>query len=271
MNFFSTFVFLLFFQVTIGLSNPGPTIIEDAAASFREWFHSPHMNISFVPPDLGKDLAHKAKEYAEEMLHDAATQIPSVSEKINEFKDTLSRIVVNAEGMGTILQDVDLEEFQKRFELQLSSSWEALNQEFSEPLPDNQTERYQQQAIVISAALEMIEDSLVEVCQFWKIPEADVRTKFDDIKPHLNHGLLVIANLVNNHPVLFEILLITLVLEILPESFILQLIVRFFGFGLLGPVKGSLAASAQRLFFGAVVKEGSWFSVLQRLGMKIWV
>lgn len=36
---------------------------------------------------------------------------------------------------------------------------------------EDQTERYQQQATVISGALEMIEYALVEVCQFWKIPE----------------------------------------------------------------------------------------------------
>lgn len=126
-------------------------------------------------------------------MDDAATQYASLSNKIHEFKETVSRIATSAEEMGAILQDVDLEQFQNRLEMELSRAWESLKEEFSEPLPEDQTKRYQQQAIVISRALEMIEDGLVDVCNIWKIPEAEVRTKFGDIRPHLNHGLLVIG------------------------------------------------------------------------------
>jgi len=55
---------------------------------------------------------------------------------------------------------------------------------------------------------------------------------------------------------------------IIPERFILSSILRLLGFGPLGPVKDSVAASGQRFFFGAVVTEGSWFAMLQRAGMK---
>jgi len=122
---------------------------------------------------------------------------------------------------------------------------------------------------MISRALNKTEDALVRVCSFWEIPETTVRTKFDDMKPHMNHFLLVVANLVNKHPILFETLLISGIILIIPESLILPPILRFFGFGPLGPVKDSFATFAQRFFFGAVVKEGSWFAKLQRAGMKI--
>ena len=46
---------------------------------------------------------------------------------------------------------------------------------------------------MISRALNKTEDALVNVCKYWEIPEASVRTKFDDIKPHMNHYLLIVG------------------------------------------------------------------------------
>ena len=70
----------------------------------------------------------------------------------------------------------------------------------------------------------------------------------------------------------------------IPESWILRPFVRMFGFGTGGPVKGTLkrqnhtfetqvdavgsaAAWMQRYFFGAEVPSGSWFAWLQAAGM----
>jgi len=153
---------------------------------------------SLVPPDFDfwdsvKDLGDKANEYQEKILKDVAVQYTSTAEKINELKETMSRVVSGAEGMRTILQDVSLEEFSNRLEVELSRVFEVLKEEISEPLPEDQTERYRQQAIRISRGLDMIEEALVIVCRFSKIPEADVRMKFGHIKPHINHALLIIG------------------------------------------------------------------------------
>ena len=103
-------------------------------------------------------------------------------------------IVSKAEAMTTaILQHVDLQEFQKQLQVKLAPAFEQLKQEFSEPLSEDQTERYQQQKIRIARALDMIEDAFVSACGILEIPEVDVRTKFDDIKPHVNHGLLIVG------------------------------------------------------------------------------
>jgi len=105
----------------------------------------------------------------------------------------MSRVVNSAEAMGTILQDVDLEEFQNIFEIELSRIFEELKKEFSEPLPEEQTERYRQLATTISQAVNGTEDALVNVCGFFNIPEADVRAHYGDIKPHINHALLIVG------------------------------------------------------------------------------
>ncbi|OSX55995.1 hypothetical protein POSPLADRAFT_1063127 [Postia placenta MAD-698-R-SB12] len=55
---------------------------------------------------------------------------------------------------------------------------------------------------------------------------------------------------------------------LIPEEWILDPLIQLFGIGPSGPEKGSIAAWAQRTFFGAEVKAGSWFSLLQSAGMK---
>jgi hypothetical protein len=39
----------------------------------------------------------------------------------------------------------------------------------------------------------MTEDALVEVCGHWQIPEDTVRTNFDQIKPHIINGVLIVG------------------------------------------------------------------------------
>lgn len=136
-----------------------------------------------------------------------------------------------------------------------------LKKEFSEPLPKDQTDRYQQRSTMVARALDTTEDALVNVCQVSRITGSAVRTKLCDIKPRLNHSLLIIANFVNNHPVLFETLLFS---GAIPQSPILWLILAF---GPLGPIKGSFAAFAQCFFFGAAIEQGSWSAMLKRAGM----
>jgi len=274
MKIFPTYFFLLFLslssvQALVFATFSLTSLIQDALA--RHWPRT-----SVVPPNFdfwrsAKDLGDKANIYKEKILREAAADYAPIAYKINEFQETMNRVVTSAEAMAPlILQHVDLEEFQNRLVAELSRGLEGLKEELSEPLPENQTERYHQQAIRFARALDIAEDELVNVCGFWKIPEADVRMKFGDIKPHLNHGLLITANLVNNHPVLFETLLFSAVIIIIPQGLILRPILTLFGFGPSGPIKGSFAAFAQRFFFGAAVKEGSWFSMLQRAGMKTY-
>ena len=127
------------------------------------------------------------------MLKDAILEYPLIAEKIKELKEAMDHIVTNTEALATVLQHVDLQEFQNQFEVERVRVFEQLKEEFSEPLPEDQTERYQQQKIRIARALDMIEDGLVVACHVFEIPEVDVRTKFNEIKPHILHFLLIIG------------------------------------------------------------------------------
>jgi len=267
MRIFSTYLFLFLFSLSsvkaLSFTFDPLTIIRWDAL-LRDWFRPPDSDFW----QSAKDLGDKASAYKDKILKDAAAEYASIADKINDFEKSMNQVVTSAETLAKmILEHVpNREEFQNRFEVERSHAWETLKEEFSEPLPEDQTERYKQQAIRVARALNMTENALVKV---GGLPEADVRTEFDNTKPHIRKALLIMINLVNNHPVLFETLIFSAVLSIIPQSFVLRPILSLLGFGPSGPVKGSLAASAQRFFFGAAVTEGSWFAMLQRAGMKI--
>lgn len=94
----------------------------------------------------------------------------------------------------------------------------------------------------------------------------------------------------DNHPVLVDTVIFSVVCMILPAGFFLRPLFRLFGFGPLGPASGacstsnllnasgllltsylnsigSIAAFLQRYFFGGAIRAGSWFAYLQRAGM----
>jgi len=95
-----------------------------------------------------------------------------------------------------------------------------------------------------------------------------------------------IGDINEQHPELLPTLTFSIVVLLIPESWILRPILGWFGFGPLGPVKrelkpwnrtfeaqldivGSAAARMQRRFWGGAVRAGSWFSCLQAAGMGV--
>ena len=114
--------------------------------------------------------------------------------KIEEkLKAAVNQIIDSAGAIIKTLQNIDPKEFQDRLESELFRVKEELQKEFSEPLPEDKTERYKRQETIITQAIEKMEDAVVKVCSKWKIPEDTVRADFGKIKPHLNHSLLIIG------------------------------------------------------------------------------
>ncbi|KAF8967864.1 hypothetical protein BDZ97DRAFT_2056636 [Flammula alnicola] len=163
-----------------------------------------------------------------------------------------------------------LEDFTKILSVEIDAVIEKLQSELSELLPEDQTERSKKRGAVVDFALDKIEDALVKAYSILGIAEAEAREKFSHVKPHIRHVVLVTGNLADHHPYVVDLILFTGASMLIPEGLFLRPLLRIFGFGTLGPVKGSPAAWAQRFFFNAAVKEGSWFSRLQSAGMK-WV
>ena len=117
-------------------------------------------------------------------LAGAAIQDISIP-KIEELKEAVNQIVSSAGAIKT-LQNIDLKKFKR-----LSRVFKTLQNEFSEPLPEDKTERYKRQETMMTQAFEKIVDTVVDVCRTWDIPEDTVRADFDKIKPHLIRTLLI--------------------------------------------------------------------------------
>ncbi|KAL4254187.1 hypothetical protein ABKN59_004544 [Abortiporus biennis] len=95
-----------------------------------------------------------------------------------------------------------------------------------------------------------------------RLDEEDVTKIWTVIKFGLSEVLVTTGDLVEQHPEIF-FLVIGLILE---EWILARSLLRLFGWGPLGPIKGSLAAFLQSRIFGASIPKGTWFAVLQRLG-----
>ncbi|KAF9481516.1 hypothetical protein BDN70DRAFT_893246 [Pholiota conissans] len=218
-----------------------------------------------------KKLGDNATRFANEELQSIASKDISVAGPIHEFNAAWTQVVTDA---GKILPTensastshflgtewFDMEGFATFFNESMDRIAEELQAELELPLPEDQSERYRRREIVINKMLNMTEDLIAS--------EEEIRQKFGHIKPHIAHAILVMGNLGEKHPYIVEALAFGVTVIILPESIILRPIARIFGISPLGPVKGSPAAIAQKFFFGHIIPRYSWFSRLQKAGMK---
>lgn len=202
------------------------------------------------------------------VVHD----VDAVANKtIVEFKESITDVVFKVQAMEYDMHD-DLEEHGvssdrifDMFSAQMASMFEDLKAEFHEPLPELQTAAYKDRAVIVGRFLDMVEDEFVTVSALWHMSESDARKSFATIKPAFSSVILITVNLIINHPDLF----ISIALLLIPENWFLGPLLRIFGFGPLGPVKGSAAAWLQGQLWGGAIKEGSWFAILQSAGMKM--
>jgi len=234
-------------------------------------------NLDFPPPGFdfwrsAREMGEKAVAYANKELKEAENTYKNVAKEVREFQSSMIRLNEMAQEFrakeGFFIPNFDVEEFTQKLHTEIEVILEELKAEFCEPLPEDQTERYIQREKAVNRALDKTEGALVKVYKMFGVREFEVREKFNHLRPHIKHVVLVTANLIDNHPELVTTLLVTGVILIIPESWFLRPLLRSFGFGPLGPAKGSAAAWAQRYFFRTTIPEGSWFSFLQRAGMK---
>ncbi|OCH91521.1 hypothetical protein OBBRIDRAFT_834175 [Obba rivulosa] len=209
-------------------------------------------------------LGNRVQEYVEQEL-DQQAKLLGISGKIETFKLAVREVITSAEDMKA----------EKLFE--------QLKEEF--PPPDcapNHEERLEKITSVMNRTTEI----LLRLGVKHGMDEETWRARLDKLQDHAITLLVLTGkkppsivvddveteyistgDLAEQLPVLLQILLFAGTILILPESSFLRPLLSVFGFGPSGPIRGSSAAWAQRTFFGAAVKEGSWFSHLQRAGM----
>ncbi|KAF8964406.1 hypothetical protein BDZ97DRAFT_1816389 [Flammula alnicola] len=270
----------LFLLSLLSLVHAVPNLATNFVSQFYLAYDSLFAAIA-PPPDFdfwksAEDLGDKAVGYINKQLEEEKIKYAAATDKIQEFQESMKSLVDSAAGLhigpnsALDKRTAALEDFTQKLSVEIDAVIEELRSELSEPLPEDQTERYKRREAVVDFALDKIEGALVKACGILGIADAEAREKFSHVKPHIRHVVLVTGNLADHHPYVVDLILFTGAIMLIPEGLFLRPLLRVFGFGPLGPVKGSPAAWAQRFFFNAAVKEGSWFSRLQSAGMK-WV
>ncbi|KAF9789199.1 hypothetical protein BJ322DRAFT_1105065 [Thelephora terrestris] len=218
------------------------------------------------------DFADGFVKAADKQLNAAAREF-NVAEKIDEFRNTFHNIVAaSSEIRGDMTeltqQGLTLGQISDELGVIFNDVLEYLKKTF--PPPD-QAPGHEQRQEMVETVLDRAEQGLLDFARKHGMSQdglEKLRSSFDRLKPHIEKLVVITADLIEQHPVIFSALVFSGVAMLVPESWFLRPLLSMIGYGPYGPIKGTAASWAQRRFWGAVVSRGSWFAFLQRAGMK---
>ncbi|KAF9793453.1 hypothetical protein BJ322DRAFT_1034738 [Thelephora terrestris] len=216
--------------------------------------------------------ANEVVKAAEERLSAAACEF-NVTGRMDDLKSTLHSILATSSEIRGHMseltqQGLPLNRISDELGVMFGDILAHIGKTF--PLSDqapSQTERLEMVIIV----LEKAKQGFLDLAHKYDMSEAgleSVRESFSLLMPHIEHLVVITGDLIEENPVLFSTLICSVTGILVPEAWILRPLLSVMGYGLYGPVKGTPAAWAQFQFWGAAVKKGSWFAILQKAGMK---
>ncbi|KAH9946489.1 hypothetical protein B0H21DRAFT_743029 [Amylocystis lapponica] len=200
-------------------------------------------------------------------LENLATSL-NIPNEIQHLKALIEDVISSAKQQ---LDAVDLQVVTKDVEAALMVLFAKLAAEF--PAPESAL-RHDERVAMMSDVMTRVRGTILRVGVEHGIAEERLARHLDIMCPKIVVLIVLAGDLAEQHPVLLEGLLLAGTVLIIPEGALLRPLLAVFGFGPLGPVKGSVAAWVQRTFYGAAVPKGSWFSQFQRVAMtfgSIWL
>ncbi|KZT64316.1 hypothetical protein DAEQUDRAFT_38953 [Daedalea quercina L-15889] len=219
--------------------------------------------------DYAFSVAQRAQRYAGDLINEAAREADKTAAmQLHHVSSVLHVIVSDTEGLRETVsqfQAGSFDDIQHDIEKLFADLLEELKEQF--PPPDhapNHEERKGNVSLVIRKA----EEAFIKFGMQHGMSEEQLRTRLEPIMKHVEDVVVTIGDLAEQHPVLFQTIMISGIMLIIPESWFLRPLFRLFGMAPEGPVAGSTVAWAQRRFYGAYIPKGSWFSHLQHAGMK---
>jgi len=239
------------------------------------------VDATLVLPDIPSDFWENAKssigdfvqDHTRDLLRNAVALYPAVAEQIEKSKAIVNDVVEAVVQFRNVAMDhstnSSLDGISDELENSFNSIIKLLQEEF--PPPD-QAPTHEERALMVSRVLTHVENTTVEVLSKYDVNEDHIRSLFHKLGPIIQDLVVVIGDIAEQHPMLIEMLVLPILIEVIAAAaeawFLRPLLISVFGFGRYGPIKGSAAAWAQKFFWGAAVKKGSWFSWLQSAGMK---
>ncbi|KAJ6539732.1 hypothetical protein B0H19DRAFT_960152 [Mycena capillaripes] len=193
-----------------------------------------------------RELGDTARQYGQKLMKDAAEGSKDVREKIDQLKERMETIVRGATALHN--------------ELGASVKRRAMD--------GGNVEESVASADGLAGDLERAFAKVLEELEVM-FPAPDEAPGHEERQRVVAITLEKAGDLVEQHPDLLSALLITGAVMLIPEYLVLRPLLSLFGFGPLGPVKGTTASWAQRVFYGAAVNKGSWFAYLDRAAMTL--
>jgi len=230
-----------------------------------------------------RELGEAAQRYGAKLMDDAAARSKDMRKKIGELKDRMEAIVHGA----TALHELQISTIKRRAKRSsddsdqspvstddmagdLERAFEKVLEELKVMFPaPEKASGHEERQKVVSVALEKAGAALISVCAEHQMDEERVRSLWQTIRAAIEKLVVLLGDLVEQHPDLLSALLFTFAVMLIPEYWVLRPLLRLFGFGPIGPVKGTAASWAQRVFYGAAVNKGSWFAYLDKAAMTL--
>jgi len=245
---------------------------DSLSASAHAWYESqfPDTGESFWDKII--ELGPYVKDYSDELFHHAMELYPS--EKLAEFRESMVNVTATATVLHKVCSDAAEDSGVSLYSVteELEDIFTVLFEELMEMFPPpNEAPGHNNRTIMISTALDRIEQSFLQVATKVGVSEELLQSDSSSLKLAVQQVAVTTGDLVEQHPIIARALLLVAIDILLPEieisGWLLPQLLRLFGFGRQGPIKGGIAAWVQRWIFGANIPAGSWFSVLQRLAM----
>ncbi|KAH9921756.1 uncharacterized protein B0H18DRAFT_1019927 [Fomitopsis serialis] len=200
-------------------------------------------------------LGHHAQDYAASLIHEAVQEVDAtVVAQLRHFQYVIQVVVSDTEHLKEVIAqagDKPFDEIQHGIEKVFADLLEELKEQGN-----------------VSLVIRKAEEAFIRLGVQHGVPENQLRTHLDLIVKHVEDIVVTVGDLAEQHPILLETLIVSGIMLIIPESWFLRPLFGLFGMSTEGPVAGSAAAWAQGRFYGAYIPKGSWFSHLQRAGMK---
>ncbi|KAL9711368.1 hypothetical protein Ac2012v2_005914 [Leucoagaricus gongylophorus] len=237
----------------------------------------------FIPePQVGK-IWEEAQKLIPRAGHEVFDQViknssSEVANGIRDIKNSLVQVVEQAQQIRTDIQkaidekDITMEHVTEMFTREIAAISEKiedlLSKDHGAPLEDR-TEKAEARTRLVDKVMDKIQIVYIRVLVEVGIPREQAENQAGHLFAMFKRLLLTLGEFIDNHPHLLELLIFAVSKLFLPEILILRPIMTLIGSG---PVRGEgflSAASAQKILFGATIPTGSWFSILQRIGMEI--
>ncbi|KAH8799198.1 hypothetical protein DL96DRAFT_1687897 [Flagelloscypha sp. PMI_526] len=211
-------------------------------------------------------LGDQALRIKDNIIHDAAFNFTVPLERLHEFERHVLDIIVAIRGIKdhVVAHGLDLDFVGESLNESAQDVVSFLQDEFPDPdTAPGHAEREQ----MVEAALAHFGRLFIRKCVELGMDEDYIGEEWTKVEAAMKKFLVLTGDLIEQHPLIFEALIVTGALAVIPEAWIGRQLLGLFGFNPLGPGKGSVAAWLQRRFWGGAVTKGSWFALLQSTRM----